>query len=444
LNTAIFSVMWSMLRRPLALPESERLVTVHQLLEGVPLSDGFGEATVGGVGGRPRHINGSTDMVSYPEYEAYRTAASLSGLAAFARIGLTLAGEAPASVAGLLVTCDYFTLLRAPLAAGRSFVEDHCRNAGSEPVAVLSHRLWLQRFGGATSVVGSSITLDRTSFTVIGVVAAGFGGTQLQAPDVYLPITMQPMLGEDRLHDEDRSWLELVGRLAPDATTDRARAELASIGRRRDAAYDERETSVLMYRAALVGGPIAERERLLGAAAAFGVAGLIVLLACLNLMNLLLARAPVRQHTARIQHALGASRRRIVTELLVESGTLAVLGGAVGVALAYGVQPVLLTAMSLAGPRSQLVPTLDMRVLAFAALLSAAATLVFGTTPALEATRIDLAGALRGAGAAAAASTAPSHTPRASAAMRSVCGWRSAAHAATSSRSSCARARCRS
>jgi predicted permease len=396
LNTAIFSVLYGLVLRPLPLPEADRLVTVDQLFDGLPVGSGFGDATFSGVGGRPRHVNGSTVMVSYPEYRAYRrSSGSLGGLAAFATMGLTLDGETPSPVAALLVTCDYFDVLRAGIATGRALIPDDCASPGTSPVVVLGHQLWRQRFSGDASVVGRTIILNRTAFTVVGVAARGFGGTQLNAPDLYLPLTMQPAFAPDRLTDEDRSWLRLVGRLSPDAGIKAAQAELTAVGHRRDASYEERVSTVRVNRAALVSGPEAEQQQLLGGLIAFGVAGLIVLIACLNLMNLLLARAPARQRVVRIQLALGASRSRIVKQLLVESAVLAALGGTLGVALAYWGLPLPLAATEFAGQRSQLNVTPDVRVLGYAALVSLAAAIVFGLTPALEATRIDLATALR-------------------------------------------------
>lgn len=406
LNTAIFTVLYGFTMRPLPLPAAEQLVTVHQLFADMPVGSGLGDATIGGIGGRPRYIHGSTDMVSYPEYRAYRDGTTaLSGLAAFASIGLTLEGETPAPAAGLLVSCGYFRVVGVGMEAGRGFVEDECARGGGAPVVVLSHGLWQRRFGGDPSIVGRSITLNRTVFTVIGVAARGFGGTQLHAPDVYLPVTMQPVLGSDRLANEDLSWLNLVGRLRVGATVERAERELTATGLRRDAAYQGRGTRVLVHRAALMSGPVGREHGLVGGLVAMAVAVLIVLIACLNLMNLLLSRAPARQRSVRIRLSLGASRRRIVTQLLVESGVLAALGGATGLLLAYWAPPLLLAAWD-AGA-TQLLLTPDLRVFAYATLVSLCAALLFGLAPALETTRVDLATALRGDGAAGGAGRSP-------------------------------------
>lgn len=404
LNTAIFTVFYGLALRPLPLPDADRLVTVHQAIAGMPYGAGFGDATMGDIGGRPRRINGSTDMVSYPEYLDYREVDALSGLAAFASIGLTLDGETPSAVTAMLVTCDYFRVLRAGSVVGRTFVDDECGRPGGAPVVVLDHGLWQRRFGGDSSIVGRTITLNRSVLTVVGVARRGFGGTQLRAPDVYLPVTMQPAFGPDRLANEDHSWLSLAGRVAPGSTIGRAETELTAVARRRDEAYVDRETSVLAYRATLMGRP---ETRPSGGQVTFtvAVAGLIVLIACLNVTNLLLSRAPARQRNVRIRLSIGASRRRIVTQLLVESNVFAGLGGLVGLLLAYQALPVLLAAIGLDG--TQLNPTPDLRVLGYAAVVSLGAAVLFGLTPALEITRIDLATALRSDGAAGGAGRTP-------------------------------------
>ncbi|MGH7553099.1 MAG: ABC transporter permease, partial [Longimicrobiales bacterium] len=403
-NTAVFTTLYALVLRPLPVPEGDRLVTLHQRFDGR-----YGRA-----------VNGTPSMASYPEYLEYRERTrTLEGIAAYAHIGFTLRGDSPVAGSGMLASCNYFDVLRTRMALGRGFAADEC-DRGSEGVAVLSHGIWVRQFASDSSILGRTLTLNRQGVTVIGVSEPGFGGTELQAPDLWVPLTMRarlsvggdllrgPMLGSrigegaggrnaatDGLEDPNESWLSLIGRLRNGASAGDTRAELTAVARQADAAYPGRITSVAVYSAARLNQP--ETRSLAGVGvglAVLAITGTIVLMACLNLMNLLLARTPVRQRTVRIRLALGAHRWRVVAQLMTESFVLALLGGAAGLALAALLPRLVIPLLPTRGLQLEL--SLDLRVFAYALATSLVAAAVFGLAPALETTRIDLASAMRG------------------------------------------------
>jgi predicted permease len=403
-NTAVFTTLYALVLRPLPLPDADRLVTLHHRFEGR-----YGRA-----------VNGTPSMASYPEYQEYRERTrTLEGLAAYARIGFTVGGDSPVAGSGMLASCNYFDVLRTRMALGRGFAADEC-DRGSEGVAVLSHGFWVREFASDSSILGRTLTLNRQPVTVIGVSERGFGGTELQAPDLWVPLTMRtrlsaggdllrgPMLGSrigegagggnaptDGLGDPNESWLSLIGRLTNGASAHDARAELTAVARQADAAYPGRITSVDVYSAARLNQPETRSPAGLGAGlAVLAITGTIVLMACLNLMNLLLARTPVRQRTVRIRLALGARRLRVVAQLMTESFVLALLGGAAGLAVAALLPRIVMPLLPARGLQLDLSP--DLRVFGYALATALAAAAVFGLAPALETTRIDLASAMRG------------------------------------------------
>lgn len=392
MNSAIFTFLYSLTMRGLPLPDADRLVTIHQTFKGMQLGQ-FGGASIG-LGAGTRYVNGTSDMVSYPEYLAYRDRArSLSGLAGFASVGATLAGEPALRVSALAATCDYFQVLRAPVPLGRGLEPGDCGASGQAPVVVLSHRLWQSRFGGDGGIVGRTIRLDRTWFTVVGVAGRDFTGTGLEEPDLWVPVTMEPDLAPDRLRNPDLSWLALIGRLRPGATPQQAATELTGIGRSRDTSYPGRRTTVLVYGATLAGGPILAGQVRRARIAGFALAGLILLIACLNVASLMLARMPARQRAVRIRRALGAARHQVVGQLLVESLLLAFVGGGIGLALSIWMPGVFGRMFVPEG--LPLTATPNSRIVGYALGVSLVAALMFGLMPSLETSRIDLASALR-------------------------------------------------
>lgn len=391
LNTGIFTILYSLLLRPLPLPQSDRLVTVHQLFATArPYIQATGSVR---IGRSERPFSGSLDLLSYPEYNHFQEhARSFEALDAFAPLRLTVGAENPASVTGFAASCDYFRTLGVGMARGRGFTADGCARRGEGRVAVLSYGLWQGRLGGEQGVVGSTVTLNGQPFTVIGVAQQGFAGTGLQVPDLWIPISVLPLLGVNRLDIDNLSWLHVIGRLQSGATIERARAELTALARQLHAGQPDLQPTVEVHRATLA-GPGGRLDAGGPALVAMALVTVILLLACLNITNLLLSRAPVRRRAVCVRLSLGAQRRHIVMQLLTESVVLGLLGGAVGFALSMAVSPILTLVLPLGEMNVPAAP--DIRVLAYTSGVSLVAALAFGLMPAIETTRVDLGTALR-------------------------------------------------
>ncbi|HZF29562.1 MAG TPA: ADOP family duplicated permease [Gammaproteobacteria bacterium] len=390
INTGIFSVLNAVAFRPLPVPESGEIVGLGQLVDGTE-----------------RYFYGARIMFSTDEYRTYRDSArTLSGLVGFSTsYYVTLGGESPQQIAGAFVTCNYFEVLRTPLALGPSFRPGDCEQDTAAPTVVLGHDLWTTAFSADPAIVGREVVLDRQRFRVVGVAAEGMRGVDLVAVSFFVPITTQPLLNPElgALHDAKWSWLTLLGRLAPGATLEQARAELGVIAARIDQEQPPRKTTLLAEARRPVPRPGA-RTFVLGVGTVVMAAfGMVLLIACANVANLLLARATGRSAEIAVRLSLGASRGRIVQQLLAESAWIAALGGALGSMLAVwsfrGVVAFAMTALPRGTPELTLDTTPDARVLGYAFALTLAAGVVFGLLPALRASKRDLNTAIKGANA---------------------------------------------
>lgn len=385
-NTALFSVFYSLGFRSFDVHEGDRLVNVFHVLEGE----------------RRRPVHGVDEMISWQDFVAHAAAiraddSRIESAAVYASTELTLTAQGAAAAHGQWVSCGYFATLGVRMMMGRAFADDECARRGEPALAVLSHSAWVRHLGGDSAVIGRRVRINQTTFTVVGIAEQGFAGLTLQPVDVWLPVTMQMTVdrgdGRDSLFVSDWSWLTMVARLSPGATADEARAQLAVTARQRDRLFPGRQTRVVVHRGALLNFPEA-RERGAVIAAAFGLLGvLVVVMICANLMNLLLARGLARRREIGIRLAVGASRGRLVEQLLVESGLLALIGGTLGFALSL-LLPAVVPKLLPVPLQLDLSP--DGRVLAFTVFVSLATALVFGLLPAWRATRVDLVSAFKG------------------------------------------------
>ncbi|HYL09107.1 MAG TPA: ABC transporter permease [Candidatus Acidoferrales bacterium] len=391
LNASVFSLLYSLALRPLPVKNPGNVVNMYQE-----------------IGGKhSRGVHGTPYMVSFPEFANYREQNHVfRDLAAYAPIALSMSGvDGPTP--GLLVTCTYFEVLEADWALGRGFAKDDCRAAGSNAVAVLNYGLWLRRYGGDPSAIGKALIINRQVVTIIGVAGRDFVGTELQPPDVWIPITLQPQLLADSSEWGTRDWLGLknvgwlntVGRLKPGVSHKQAEADLTVIAQQADLEYPGRRTTVSVNAGAYLNNPEWRSVGALVAAAVLGIAGFILLLACTNVMNLLLARGAARQQEVGVRLALGASRNRLVRQFLTETVLLALPGGAAGLMVASWLPPLLVHTIPEMPAAPQLNLTPDFTIVAYTFLASLMAAGVAGLAPALQATRLDVQAALKDEGA---------------------------------------------
>lgn len=390
INTGLFTVLNGFMLRAVAAPDSDELVSIYQIIEE--------ESSA-----HPRSVNGTKSMFSFSEYETYRDSTrTLSGVLAYnlSETGATLGGPAPRELQGTLVSCNYFEVLRVVPAVGRSFAPDSCESSSGPPEVVLAHDVWLTSFAGDPAIVGQSITLNRQQFIVAGVAPEGFAGIDFLRAQYFAPISAQSLLIQrvDLVGNDDLSWLNVVGRRDPAATLEQVRAELDVIGARIDQADPGRRTNVLAERATPL---LPDFRSAVLSASAVVMAGfaLVLLIACANVANLLLARSATRGREIALRLSLGATRPRLIQQFLTESVLLSLAGGALGSLLAVwsfqGLLAFVLSALPGGLPRLQLDPRPDLTVLAFAIALTAATGIVFGLVPALHASSPDQYTALK-------------------------------------------------
>ena len=397
-NTALFSLLYSLGVRSLPVPEPERVATVFQVFSGRV----------------DRAVNGSVYMLAWNEYLAQRDQnRTFESLAAHAQTDATLGGERAQPARVTLATCNYFSTLRIRIALGRGFVADDCARSGGAAVAVLSDAFWRSHFGADSGVIGKVALLNQLPFDIIGVTEPGFGGTEVLANDLWIPVTMQPALARGRYDQlvQEMSWLNVTGRLRPGITESKASADLTIIARQLDSQHPGRETRVLVQHATFGNNPEIRQRGGIIALGVLGLGGLVVLIACANLMNLLLARAMSRRRELGIRLALGAGRGRLIGQLLTESLLLSVAGGLAGLIIAERFPRFIIGLLPITGLQLDLHP--DLGILGFALLTSVLAALAFGLAPAFRATDLSLTSALRNEGVG-------SHGPRGTSRLRGV------------------------
>ncbi|MEJ7576815.1 MAG: ABC transporter permease [Pyrinomonadaceae bacterium] len=379
-NTTIFSLVNVALLRPLPkVADSGRLAEVKRTL---PNGDSFA-------------------LLSYLDYAYLRDHNDVfEGLAAysFAPFSLNAGGE-PERAKGLIVSGNYFDVLGVKAARGRFFLPEEDRTPGANPVAVISHELWQRRFGGDSSAIGRQATLNGHSFTIIGVAPEGFKSPFVYlAPDVYVPLMMQAqaMPGRDVLDSRGTSWLGVRGRLKAGVKIEGAQVEISGLAKRLEREFPETNQGegVRLHPVSQV--PHEVRSAVVGfMSLLMCLVGLVLLIACANVAGIFLARAAARRKEMAIRLAVGASRARIIRQLLVESVLLFLCGGIAGAALAAWTNELLLAFRPSGVMPISLDLNLDWRVLGFTLLVSLVTGLVFGLAPALQASKPDVLPALK-------------------------------------------------
>lgn len=408
-NTAIFTLINSILLKTLPLPDVSNLVivgdpvTVHSRSQGTPVLRYY----------------------SYPLYREFRdnntVFSEMFASGDLRRIEMTLAEganhSAPEITRGRIVTGGYFSVLGVNAILGRTITPEDDKTPGSSPVAVISYRFWTRRFSQDPGVVGKTVRLNGYPFTIVGVTPAGFDGEVVgDVQDMWLPMMMQAqiMKGREWLEDPSSSWLQIMARLKPGVSIEQAKANIN-----------------LVFDQALKGSfgakvPIDDREALLkshpqidvsaggrGLSGLRGQAekplillmimvGLVLLIACVNVANLLLARASTREKEIAVRLAIGAAPRRVLQQMLTESVLLALLGGSVGLFIANWGTRILLT-LALGKPSDSFTPSAvervnvqpDLHVFGFTAAICLLTGILFGLVPALRALGVQVTPTLK-------------------------------------------------
>jgi predicted permease len=413
-NSAMFSLIDAVLLKTLPVKQPEELVLFNWLSG----PNGMARSIDGTISNDPATGMRTSTSFSYLTFERFRDhTETLSGLYAFAPVEqLNVNVDGIAEVAGgQLVTGNYYDTLGVQAILGRTLTGEDDK-PGADAAVVITYRYWERRFGRNPSTVGKSINVNNVPFTIIGITPRGFYGTlQIgETADLSIPMSWEPRIrpGSRSLAQPWFWWVRIMGRLKPGATSEQARANLeglfqqsaeegleaaiAQLPRRSEAeASQPRDMPSLTVSSGSQGLRELRSEYRTPLTILLGVVGMVLLIACSNVANLQLSRAAARKREVAIRLAMGATRSRLVRQMLTESILLAMFGGAFGVLFAYWAKDVLLSLRPWGGDELALELKIDIRVLAFTFAISLITGLLFGLAPAFRSTRIDLTPSLK-------------------------------------------------
>ncbi len=400
-NTAIFSLTDQILLRPLPIPDPQELVVAH---------------STGPLSGRSSCDSDCGFSFAFPMFKALREkgadVVNLFGRYATS-VDVAVDGQAERA-SGELVTGNYFEALRVPAAVGRTFTMQDEGAPGENPVAVLSYGYWQTRFGGSPAVLNKVVNINAIPVTIVGVAAPWFHGVQIgDKTDVFLPMSMKPQITKlwDGLPNWNDYWMAVLGRLKPGVSQERAEAAMAVIYKplleeqlaqmKVNWSAETRERFInkpLTLLPGAGGRTNLQEDSREGLIMVTIMVGLVLLIACANVANLLVARGVARQREIAVRLAIGASRIRLVRQLLAESILLAIAGGIAGLLVASWTVDALLSALTTNMGVEGLASGLDARVLAFNLALALLTGIVFGLLPSLQTTRPALTDTLKDQG----------------------------------------------
>ena len=385
-NTTIFSLVNAMFLNPLPVEKSNELVAVYTVDE-----------TNAALG---------LTQLSYPNYEDYRDENEVfDGTFAwgFPFPASMLEGEEPEQVFTETVTGSYFGVLGVEPALGRFILPEEDRAEGANPVVVMSYKLWTRRFGQDAEILGRRLILNGTSFDVIGVALQGFQGVNaLFSPDLWVPMMMYRQVLPEQFHrwfqDRRALFINMAGRLRDGISTEEATAHLKTLASALEQEYPEPNKGRTVELRPLTEATIFPQVRgalTMGSTVLMIVVGLVLLIACFNVANLMMAKATGRRKEIAVRLSLGAGRMRLIRQLLTESILLSVIGGALGLVVAIWGKELIWSMRPAFIAQNMFEPVIDARVLVFTLLVSVVTGAVFGLIPAIQSSRPRVVDALK-------------------------------------------------
>lgn len=394
-NTAIFTVIDAIFLNPLPMKDSSKLIQIFTVDNKTVNTSAFLQHT----------------GTSLPNYEDYRDQNQVfTGLAGDTGPGFTATWTGQAAPEQLnvdLTSANYFDVLGVTPFRGRTFFPDEDKKLGGNPVAVLSYSLWAKRFGGSDAVLGQNILLNSQAYTIIGVAPPGFKGTAtLGTSDlVWIPLSMRDYILSGPVKDFENNrrfrWITMIGRLKPGITMSQAEVSLKTIASALEKQYprenDGRTVSTASVNDAALGIDL-RKNFVLAGGMLMAVVGVVLLIACVNLANLLLGQAARREKEMSIRAAMGAGRTRMIRQMLTESMVLSLLGAAAGLMIAAWGKNLLWKYRPPFLPADSVSLTLDTRVLLFTLGIAVATGVLFGVVPAIKASSPDIVEALKTGG----------------------------------------------